>query len=148
MNRFFHVRLLTPLDQQGVVWMNKDTLYSAAIVDTAKGASVTLPAMPDGRYASILVLDNDHCMPLVIYEPGTHRLPQDTRYLFLAVRIQVLRPGDPKDIALVNRLQDQLKLSAGSAKPFPKPRWDSASLDELRKQYEREFSKFDRYPDE
>lgn len=147
-NRFFHVRLPTPLDRQGVVRMNKDTLYSAAIVDTSKGASVTLPAMPDGRYASILVLDNDHYVPLVIYDPGTHRLPQDTRYLFLAVRIQVLRPDDPQDIAVVNRLQDQLRLSAGSATPFAKPRWDGASLDALRARYEREFSKFDRYPDE
>lgn len=37
-NKFYHFRRLTPLDAQTVVRMNRDTLYSAAIVDTAKGA--------------------------------------------------------------------------------------------------------------
>ena len=49
-NRFFHFRAVTPLDNQTVVRMNRDTLYSAALVDTSKGATITLPKMPDGRY--------------------------------------------------------------------------------------------------
>jgi hypothetical protein len=35
-------------------------LYSGAIVDTSGGAAVTLPQVPDGRYMSILLVDNDH----------------------------------------------------------------------------------------
>ena len=34
-NRFHHVRVPTPLDQQTVVRMNRDTLYSFAVVDLA-----------------------------------------------------------------------------------------------------------------
>ena len=45
-NKFFKIRKPTPLDQQTVVRMNKDTLYSAAIVDTSKGATITIPKMP------------------------------------------------------------------------------------------------------
>lgn len=37
------VRAPTPLDQQTVVRMNRDTLYSAAIIDTTNGGAITLP---------------------------------------------------------------------------------------------------------
>lgn len=36
-NRFFHFRKVTPLDKQTVVHMNKDTLYSMAVVEYRKG---------------------------------------------------------------------------------------------------------------
>ena len=62
-NRFDHFRSVTPLDQQTAVRMNKDVLYSSAIVDTSKGATLTVPEMPDGRYFSVLMLDNDHYTP-------------------------------------------------------------------------------------
>ena len=42
-NRFHHIRKPTPLDQQTVVRMNRDTLYSAAIIDTSEGGIITLP---------------------------------------------------------------------------------------------------------
>jgi hypothetical protein len=72
-NKFYHFRSPTPLDKQTVVRMNKDTLYSGAIVDTAGGATVTLPQAPDGRYMSILLVDNDHYSPDVFYTPGRPR---------------------------------------------------------------------------
>lgn len=42
-NRPFHIRRPTPLDQQTVVRMNRDTIYSAAIIDTATGGTITMP---------------------------------------------------------------------------------------------------------
>jgi hypothetical protein len=146
-NRFHHFREVTPLEKQTVIRMNKDTLYSAAVVDTSKGAAITIPPMPDGRYFSVLLIDNDHYSPRVLYTPGVHRLPQDTKYLFLAVRIQLLRPGDPADVALVNRLQDHFVITAASADPFPRPAWDTKSLAALTEQYNREFAKFEQYPE-
>jgi hypothetical protein len=53
-NRWFHYRSVTPLDKQTVVRMNKDTLYSGAVVDTSKGATITVPEIADGRYFSVL----------------------------------------------------------------------------------------------
>lgn len=146
-NRFFHFRNVTPLDKQTVVRMNRDTLYSAAVVDTSKGATVTLPKMPDGRYCSVLLIDNDHYCPGVIYEAGTHKLPEDTKYLGVAVRIQLLKPTDPEDVKLVNTLQDQVVIKAGSADPFPEPKWDAASLEKLTAAFNAEFGKYDKYPD-
>lgn len=146
-NRFFHFRGVTPLDRQTVVRMNRDTLYSPSVVDTSKGATITVPQMPDGRYCSVLMIDNDHYCPGVIYEPGTHPLPRDTKYLGVLVRIQLLNPTDPEDVALVNSLQDQFVIEAGSADPFPEPQWDADSLARLSAAYKAEFARYEKYPD-
>ena len=37
-NRWYHYREPTPLDRQPVIRMNRDTLYSGAIVDISRGA--------------------------------------------------------------------------------------------------------------
>jgi hypothetical protein len=147
-NKFYHIRAVTPLDKQTVVRMNKDVLYSGAVIDAEKGATVTFPAMPDKRYASILVIDNDHYCPTVIYTPGKHELPNDTKYMFMAIRIQVYNSNDTAEVAMVNRLKDQFIIESNSAQEFAEPTWEKASLDSLRNEYEKEFSKFDKYPDE
>ena len=42
-NRWKHHRRPTPLDEQTVIRMNRDTLYSFAVADLAEGATVTMP---------------------------------------------------------------------------------------------------------
>jgi len=116
-------------------------------VDTSKGATITVPEMPDGRYCSVMLVDNDHYCPGVIYEAGTHELPRDTKYLGVLARIQLLNPTDPEDLKLVNSLQDRLVLQAGSADAFPEPKWDAASLEKLTATYKAEFDKYEKYPD-
>lgn len=116
-NRFFCFRQVTPLDKQTVVRMNKDTLYAAAIVDTAKGASITVPPMPDGRYCSVMLVDNDHYSAGVIYTAGRHPLPQDTKYLGLLVRIQLLR----RTIRRTSRWSTGCRTSSPSRPAVPIP---------------------------
>lgn len=116
------------------------------LVDTAGGATITMPSIPAGRYASIYLVDNDHYVPGVIYEPGTYELPSDTRYLGIGVRIQLFDSNDAAEVALVNSLQDQFTITANSATTFPQPQWDTASLDALRTLYEAEFKTYSRYP--
>src|SRR5512137_3040365 len=137
-NRFHHIRSPTPLDKQTVIRMNLDTIYSIVIVDTAKGATITLPRAPDGRLISALVVDNDHYAPAVFYEPGPHPIPRDTRYAAVIVRIQIMDPRDPAEVALVNGLQDQLAVSAGSADPLPPLQWEPESLQALTDRYNEE----------
>jgi len=145
-NRFYHFRNPTPLDKQNVVRMNRDTLYSMAVVDTSKGAKITVPELPIDRYASVYLVDNDHYTPFVIYTAGTHDFPKDTKYLGVGVRIQVFNPKDPDEIALVNKLQDQFVIKANSADPFAEPEWDQQSLNALTVKYKEEFKKFAKYP--
>lgn len=144
-NTFFYITKPTPLNEQAVVRMNRDTLYAGAVVDTKGGATITIPEMPDKRYFSVLVIDNDHYAPTVFYTPGTHKVPSDTRYVTLVQRIEMLNPNDPNDVALVNTLQKQFVIHASSAVPFPAPKWDKPSMMALRAKYEKEFQRYKQY---
>jgi hypothetical protein len=145
LNKFFHFRNPTPLDKQNIVRMNRDTLYSMAIVDTSKGATITVPGIPNGRYASAYLVDNDHYCPFVIYSTGTHELPKDTKYLGVGVRIQVFNPEDADEISIVNKLQDQFIIKANSADPLPEFKWDLQSLQALTAQYEEDGAQYSSY---
>ena len=132
-NRWGHNRVPTPLDQQTVVRMNRDTLYSFAVVDLAEGARVTIPDSGD-RYASLMVVNQDHYINRVLHSPGEHELEladYDTRYVLLAMRV-LADPADPDDVAAANRVQDGLALSAGSAEPLKLPDYDEESLTAVR----------------
>ncbi len=132
-NRWQHNRVPTPLDQQTVVRMNRDTLYSFAVVDLAEGATVTIPDNGD-RYASLMVVNQDHYINRVLHSPGEHELAladYDTRYVLLAMRV-LADPTDPDDVAAANRVQDGLTLSAGSAEPLKLPDYDEESLTAVR----------------
>ncbi|GLP78429.1 murein transglycosylase [Mycobacterium antarcticum] len=141
-NRFYHFRAPTPLDKQNVVRMNRDTLYSMAVVDNSAGATITVPELPGDRYVSVYLVDNDHYVPFVIYTAGTHELPKDTKYLGLGVRIQVFNPKDPDEVAVVNTLQDQFVITANSTDPLPEFTWDPQSLKTLTAQYERDSAQY------
>jgi hypothetical protein len=132
-NRLFHNRAPTPIEHQPVIRMNRDTLYSAAVVDISAGATVT---MPDGgdRYVSVMVVNQDHYINRVIHEPGRHALTVDeldTPWVAVAARILV-DPADAEDVAAVNALQHQLAVEASSAKPFELPDYDTDDLDSIR----------------
>jgi hypothetical protein len=144
-NRLYHFRSPTPLDKQNIVRMNRDTLYSMGIVDTSKGATITVPELPKDRYVSVYLVDNDHYCPFVIYTAGTHELPKDTKYLGVGVRIQLFNPKDPAEVALVNGLQDQFIIKANSADPMPEFKWDLQSLKALTAQYEKDSAQYSSY---
>ena len=132
-NQWFHNRGPTPVDQQTVVRMNRDTLYSMAIVDLAGGATVTVPES-DGRYLSVMVVNQDHYINRIFHEPGNHSLTvgeYDTRYVCLAARVLV-DASDPEDVATVNKIQDGFSLTADSGDPFVMPDYDEASFTATR----------------
>lgn len=137
-NRFFFIRKPTPLDEQTIIRMNRDTLYSGALVDTAKGATITLPKVPAGRFISAQVVDNDHYCPAVFYAPGAHPIASDTKYALVIVRIQLFDPNDPAEVAEVNALQDRLVIEADSADPMPPLQWEPESLKALTEEYVEE----------
>jgi hypothetical protein len=132
-NQWVHYRTPVPLDQQTVIRMNRDTLYSGAIVDISAGATVTVPDA-GARYVSVMIVNEDHYDTKVLHEPGKHDLTLEqigTPYVLVAARI-LADPADPADIAAVNALQDQLRVDAASAQPFTMPDYDQASFDATR----------------
>ena len=132
-NRWYHTREPAPVDMQAVVRMNRDTLYSSAIVDVSQGATLTMP-QTSGRYQTAMVVDQDHYIGHVFDSPGECRLEAamfPTSHVALAVRTLV-DPADPADLADVAALQDQLRIEAHSAEVPSHPAWDTDSLDETR----------------
>ncbi len=105
-NRFQHLRVPTPIDQQTVIRMNRDTLYSSAIVDLAGGRELTVPDSA-GRYLSVTIVNQDHYVNRVFHDPGRYWLGQsefDTRYVGVAARVLV-DPADPGDVTAANSLR-------------------------------------------
>ncbi len=132
-NAWHHHRAPVALDQQTVIRMNRDTLYSSVVADISGGATLTIPDAGD-RYLSVMLANQDHYVNGVLHEAGEHELTTavyDTPYLLLAVRILV-DPADPEDVAAVNALQDQFRFDAGSAEPFTSPAYDETSLTATR----------------
>ncbi|WP_353807776.1 DUF1214 domain-containing protein [Agromyces sp. SYSU T00194] len=132
-NRLLHHREPAPIDQQTVIRMNRDTLYSFAIVDVSAGATLTLPDA-GGRYVSAMVVNEGHYIPVVFHGAGSHHIDAEVAgspHCFVALRILV-DPNDPDDVAAVAALQDGVALEAASDAPFPDPDFDTASLDATR----------------
>jgi hypothetical protein len=133
-NRLKHNRAPTPIEHQPVIRMNRDTLYSAAVVDISEGATLTIPDGGD-RYTSVMVVNQDHYINRIFHEPGRHALSVeefDTPWAAVAARILV-DPADEDDVARVNALQDQLAVEANSSRPLETPDYDKTSLDATRK---------------
>lgn len=134
LNTWGHVRNPTPLDKQSVIRMNRDTLYSVAIVDISKGATLTIPETGN-RYLSVMVVNEDHYINKVYHDAGNYELTMDefdSPYVVLSIRILV-NSADMADIKEVNALQDQFKINAASARPYSHPNYDQASYMETYK---------------
>lgn len=131
--RIRHSRLPTALDEQTVVRMNRDTLYSFAVVDLAEGATVTMPDAGD-RYTSLMVVNQDHYINRVIHDPGQHSLTIDefgSRWVLAALRVFV-DPNDPADVAAANDVQDHFTISSGSEQALQDTEFDEESLRQVR----------------
>ncbi len=77
--------------------------------------------------------------------PGTYKIPDDTRYMGVAVRTEIFNPNDKEELALVHKLQDQFVIKVKNSAPFPEPKWDMQSLDAMRAQYEKDGAKYDNW---
>ena len=118
------------LDNQTVVRMNRDTIYSGAIVNVSEGATVTLPES-DGRYMSAMIVQNDHYIDQVFKTPGEHAIEADTEFVMVALRIRA-NPSDPEDGDKIRALQQATKISANANKPHVMPNYDMEQLVALR----------------
>jgi hypothetical protein len=133
--KFEHERAPTLIDQQTVIRMNRDTLYSGAVFDLDAGpVTITLPEAGH-RFMSMQVIDEDQYTPAVIYDPGSHSITKEeigTRYVSLVIRTLV-DANNPKDLEVVHALQDAIKVEQpGGPGKFEIPNWDPASQKRVR----------------
>jgi hypothetical protein len=128
-----HLRAPTTPDNQPVIRMNQDTLYSATLIDLSKPVKVTLPEA-DGRYMSMQVINQDHYM-FVESKPGTYELTEEevgTRFAQVSIRTFV-DINDPDDLAKAHAAQDAIELAGGGDGPFEAPDWNTDKLAVARK---------------
>lgn len=133
-NKWLHVREPIPLDKQRIKRMNRDTLYSSALVDVSKGTMLYLPES-NRRYLSAAVINQTHHINKVFHGPGPHALStQDlgSKHVLVTVRILV-NSEDDADLKTVNVLQNQLKLESNSADPYNPISYDPDSLSKTTK---------------
>ena len=126
-NKWQHVRKMADKDNQDIIRMNADTAYSIAIVDVSEGATISLPK--SNFYQSILVIDENHYNPHVIYSgESVHLTLKDVtsgEHVYLLMRTSEEN---------MQQRQDQAIIDAKSSKPFVGKNFDEEQLNTIRTQ--------------
>lgn len=132
--KFEHRREPASIDDQTVIRLNRDTLYSSIVLDLDAGPATII--LPDAgkRFFSMQVIDEDQYTHGVHYKPGKYTLSKDeigTRYVVVGIRI-LADPADPEDLKAVHALQDAIQVEQQNPGSFEVPNWDQASRDKVR----------------
>jgi hypothetical protein len=133
--KFLHRREPTTVENQTVIRLNHDTLYSAAVFDLDAGpVRITLPDAGK-RFMSMQVIDEDQYTLEVVYGAGKRTFTKEgvgSRYVLLRVRT-LLDPNDLKDVLAVHELQDAIKVEQPDGpEKFEVPNWDQVSQKKVR----------------
>ena len=131
--RMVHIRAPTAIEQQDVIRMNRDTIYSFAIFDLTQPVTISMPEA-DGRFQSMQVISQDHYTLSVEHDPGTYRFTKEdagTRYLVVIIRT-FIDPNDEADIAAASAVQDMIEVQQAERGDFDVPDWDTESLGTIR----------------
>jgi hypothetical protein len=134
LGKLFHRREPASIDNQIVIRLNRDTLYSSGVFDLDAGpVTITMPNAGK-RFMSLQIIIEDHYVPAVYYGAGSHTLTREnvgTRYVMVGIRTLV-DPSDPKHLQQVHALQDEIKVSQKNAGKFEVPNWDQAAQKDIR----------------
>jgi len=128
-----HIREPTTPDNQPIIRMNQDTLYSGIVLDLSQPVTLRLPDT-GGRYMSMHVVNQDHYMSFET-KPGSYELTEDsvgTRFALVTVRT-FADPNNPEDIKKAHEAQDAIEVKGGGTGPFDAPEWDQDALVMARK---------------
>jgi hypothetical protein len=125
------------IDNQPIIRLNQDTVYSMGVVNVSEGATVTLPETGD-RFISVQYVDENHYVYAAKYGAGTYDIPQNTDFMYVLVRIGS-ESGNSDEDAVIADIQKQIKIDAKSTKAFTPVNYDKASLTATHKYLLSEF---------
>jgi hypothetical protein len=128
-----HERAPVPLDQQAIIRMNRDTLYSGGVFDLTSPVTITLHDAGN-RFQSLQIVSQDHYTWPASIAPATVALTAGsvgTRYAFVIVRT-FANPDDPADMAAAHAAQDAIVVEQAARGAYETPDWDAASLGRIR----------------
>lgn len=134
LGKMLHAPAPASVDEQKVVRLNRDTLYSFGVFDLDAGP-VTL-TLPDSgkRFLMAQVIDQDHYTHDIVYAPGTRTYAKDmigTRYMIILMRT-LADPRSEDDLKQAHELQHAVTTSQNAPGAFEIPNWDVASQAKVR----------------
>jgi len=131
--KIVHLREPYSVDKQITIRGNRDTLYSAGVFDLTTPVTIHKPYDPQ-RFQSLLVISQDHYMPVLKHGGGDVTLTLDsvgTRYVMVLFRT-FADPGDAADMQAAHALQDAIGFTQEAPGTLELPDWDTESLDQTR----------------
>lgn len=134
LGKLTHLRQLADIDNQTVVRMNRDTIYSSGVFDLAAAPLTVVLPNSGTRFMSMQVISEDHYTTEVVYAPGRFTYTKErvgTRYVFIIVRT-LADPKNAEDVKAANALQDKIEVEQAGTGTFEVPNWDSGSRDKVR----------------
>ena len=138
------VREFTNADNQDVIRMNRDTLYTRVILDVKGGASITVKKY-DG-YQNINVIDINHSQVASLTGDGVLKIDEsmlsEGHHAYVIVRTGLLRDLSEKNMmAEAHKAQDNISISVNSSEPFvPSVNYDYESLETVKYGILKEFA--------
>lgn len=134
LNQFYSFKEPTPINNQPVIRMNRDTLYMTGVFDVSAGVKITIPDMED-RYVSLMTVNEQGYTTFVKTGAGQYELNSEnvgSDYAAFIVRILV-NASSKKDISQVQNLQklisDNVKANAKTL--YQPAKYDSESYKKL-----------------
>jgi len=123
-------------DAQEIIRSNRDVMYSLAVVDISKGATLSIPKRK--AFQAIHVMDENHLTHRVIRAGESVTItPKDVTggtHVYLLARTKIT---DDKEESLA--AQRAMKIEAASAKPYKSKGFDEEELVKVRKQLVTEY---------
>ncbi|HDM8221155.1 TPA: DUF1254 domain-containing protein [Vibrio campbellii] len=129
-NTYKHNRIPSSKGHQFVIRENEDTMYSHAILDVTKSATITMPDYDE--YAIVQVIDENHFTIAEVYPGQTLRLTPDMlssgTHVFLNTRVAAADNHDPKALKRAHDYQNAIKLSAETRHPYVSKGFDEKEV--------------------
>jgi len=138
------VRELTNADNQDVIRMNEDTLYTRIVLDVKGGATITTKKY--NGYQNINIIDVNHSQIASLTGHGTLKVDEtmltEGQHVYVIVRTGLLRGLPEKDMmAKGHKAQDNISVSFKSSEPFvASVKYDFSTLDTVKYKILKDFA--------
>ncbi len=129
-------RVFPNTDNQDVIRMNSDTLYTKFILDVKGGATVT--TKPYDGYQNIMVLDPNHSEITTLTGNGTIKLDEtmltEGHHAFIIIRTGLQRDLPEKEMfEKAHKAQDNISITYNASEPYiPSVNYDLTTLDTVK----------------
>jgi hypothetical protein len=137
-------RDLVNADNQDVIRMNRDTLYTRVVLDVKGGATITTKEY--AGFQNINVIDINHSQIASLTGHGTLKLDEsmltEGQHAYVIVRTGLIRSLPEKEMmAKAYAAQDNISISFKSSEPFvPSVKYDFSTMDVVKYKILKEFA--------